>query len=173
MLTLTDNDLNDFEKRLKPSSDPFLQHSSSEDDDEDEGSAKPRFSTEADVLREKNRILMDKLFKAEKQTAELREAVEAVSGKAADLKDKKIIELVKKNRALQLQAESLKTKAAKAAEIAIKMKKDAEDTGDASSLKKTSAPLQDTTSMSMISGAEQERRAKELEKKVTKLRNEK
>jgi hypothetical protein len=37
------------------------------------------------------------------------------------LKDKKIIDLAKKNRNLQLQVESLKTKAAKAAEIAIKL----------------------------------------------------
>ena len=40
--------------------------------------------------------------------------------KGADLKDKKIIELAKKNRVLVLQVESLKNKAAKAAEIAIK-----------------------------------------------------
>jgi len=37
------------------------------------------------------------------------------------LKDKKIIELAKKNRQLQMQVESYKTKAAKAAEIAIKL----------------------------------------------------
>ncbi len=50
-----------------------------------------------------------------------------MSGKvnqSGDIKDKKIIELAKKNRALQLQVESLKTKAAKAAEIAIKIKKE-------------------------------------------------
>jgi len=43
------------------------------------------------------------------------------------LKDKKIIDLAKKNRGLQLQVESLKTKAAKAAEIALKLKKDSDE----------------------------------------------
>ena len=50
-----------------------------------------------------------------------------MSGKTAqsdNLKDKKIIDLAKKNRSLQIQVESLKTKAAKAAEIALKMKKE-------------------------------------------------
>lgn len=49
--------------------------------------------------------------------------VEAIqnSGKT-DFKDKKILDLAKKNRSLQLQVESLKTKAAKAAELALKFK---------------------------------------------------
>jgi hypothetical protein len=38
------------------------------------------------------------------------------------LKDKKIIDLAKKNRALQIQGEGLKNKAAKAAEFALNMK---------------------------------------------------
>ena len=158
--------MNDFEKRLKQS-EPFFGGSSDEEDEEE--AKRPRFATEADVLKEKNRILMDKLFKADKQAAELREAVEAVSGKAADIKDKKILELVKKNRALQLQVESLKTKAAKAAEIAIKIKKESEEP--------TSEPKKgletSTLGGSGMLTIESEKRSKELEKKVTKLRNEK
>lgn len=52
------------------------------------------------------------------------------SGGKTDNKDKKIIDLAKKNRSLQLQVESLKTKAAKAAEFALKLKseKDNEET---------------------------------------------
>lgn len=42
------------------------------------------------------------------------------------MKDKKIIELAKKNRALALQGESLKTKAAKAAGFALDLKKEAD-----------------------------------------------
>jgi hypothetical protein len=32
--------------------------------DEDDNNVKPRFTTEADILKEKNRILMEKLFKS-------------------------------------------------------------------------------------------------------------
>ncbi len=68
---------------------------------------------------------MEKLFKSDRQCTEYKELVDSVSGKVAqsgDIKDKKILELAKKNKALQLQVESYKTKAAKAAEIAIKIK---------------------------------------------------
>jgi len=62
---------------------------------------------------------------------EYREMVEAISscGKA-DQKEKKIIDLAKKNRSLQLQVESLKTKAAKSAEIALKFKHQKENEED-------------------------------------------
>lgn len=53
--------------------------------------------------------------------------VDVISGGKTDNKDKKIIELAKKNRALQLQVESYKTKAAKAAEIALTLKKEKDD----------------------------------------------
>lgn len=62
---------------------------------------------------------------------EYKELVETISnGGKTDNKDKKIIELAKKNRALQLQVESLKTKAAKAAEYALKLKADSEKQED-------------------------------------------
>jgi hypothetical protein len=52
--------LNDFDKRLKANRNLEDQGDSSS---EDEGSNQPRITTEADVLREKNRILMEKLYK--------------------------------------------------------------------------------------------------------------
>jgi hypothetical protein len=51
----------------------------------------------------------------------LKETFDAVSSSQDSAKDKKIIDLAKKNRNLSMQIESLKTKAAKAAEIAIKL----------------------------------------------------
>ncbi len=51
----------------------------------------------------------------------------SISGSNEQAKDKKIIELAKKNRDLSSQVESLKTKAAKAAEVAIKLQKDKQD----------------------------------------------
>ena len=56
----------------------------------------------------------------------MKETFEAIQADSEGQKDKKIIDLAKKNRGLQLQIESLKTKAAKAAEIALKLKKDNE-----------------------------------------------
>ena len=122
---------------------------------------------------------MEKLFKADKQCNDYKDLVEAMSGKvnqSGDIKDKKIIELAKKNRALQLQVESLKTKAAKAAEIAIKIKKENDTIMESPQMQKK-GPLdivKDT--MSTIGGGstlEMEKRFKEQEKKITKLRNEK
>lgn len=49
-----------------------------------------------------------------------------ISGSNESAKDKKIIELAKRNRDLQQQVESLKNKASKAAEIAIKLSKEKE-----------------------------------------------
>ena len=54
-----------------------------------------------DILKEKNRILMEKLFKSDKQLKEQQELVESISSNPKnDAKDKKIIELAKKNRSL-------------------------------------------------------------------------
>ena len=72
---------------------------------------------------------MDRLYKSEKQLSEMKDTFEAIVGKSDSLKDKKIIDLSKRNRALQLQGESLKTKAAKAASFALDLKKEA-DTRD-------------------------------------------
>jgi len=87
------------------------------------------------------------------------------------LKDKKIIDLAKKNRALQLQAESLKTKAAKAAEFALSVKNESPNP-------KGKATMKETTTSSMLttsgpSSSEIERHLKESEQRVVKLRNEK
>ena len=128
---------------------------------------------------------MEKLFKADKQINEYKEIVEAINGgggKTAagsqDIKDKKILELAKKNRTLQLQVESLKTKAAKAAEIAIRMKKEndvLESQGEKSPPQKRAmaGTISDGTMSSGLSEMESEKRAKELEKRITKMRNEK
>ena len=125
---------------------------------------------------------MEKLFKADKQVTEYKDLLETVSGKTSQsdsLKDKKILDLAKKNRSLQLQVESLKTKAAKAAEIALKMKKENDSIieGGGSSPKKA-----DGKSQGMMSGTissmgdaasfqDLEKKMKEHEKKITKLRN--
>ena len=52
---------------------------------------------------------------------------DAISADQESHKDKKIIDLAKKNRGLQLQVESLKTKAAKAVEIGLRLKKEQEN----------------------------------------------
>ena len=59
----------------------------------------------------------------EKQVQDLKDTYEAVTTSYDDIKDKKIIELAKQKRNLLLQIESLRTKAAKAAESALHYKK--------------------------------------------------
>jgi hypothetical protein len=43
---------------------------------------------------------MDRLYKSEKQLSEMKDTFEAIVGKSDSLKDKKIIDLSKRNRAL-------------------------------------------------------------------------
>jgi hypothetical protein len=64
---------------------------------------------------------MERLIKVERKNEEMKETVDAISSNQDNLKDKKIIDLAKKNRNLSMQVESLKTKCAKAAEIAVKL----------------------------------------------------
>lgn len=45
---------------------------------------------------------MDRLYKSEKELSDMRGTYDAIVGDSENLKDKKIIELAKKNRALQL-----------------------------------------------------------------------
>ena len=52
------------------------------------------------ILEEKNQILMDRLYKAEKELNDMRETYQAVVSDSESMKDKKIIDLAKKNRAL-------------------------------------------------------------------------
>lgn len=95
---------------------------------------------------------------------------EAISTDQESHKDKKIIDLAKKNRGLQLQVESLKTKTAKAVEIALKLKKDQENP----SFEKTSLQQQKKIEDlgTSLNFSEDSKKLKELEKRVTKMRNE-
>lgn len=63
------------------------------------------------------------IVRREKQVQDLKDTYEAVTTSYDDIKDKKIIELAKNKRNLLLQIDSLRTKAAKAAETALKFKK--------------------------------------------------
>jgi len=59
-----------------------------------------------EVLRQKNEILMDKLYQAEKKAQNYKDTMESIgSGKNDSAKDQKIIELAKKMRAMQVQME--------------------------------------------------------------------
>lgn len=108
---------------------------------------------------------------------EYKELVESISsGGKTDNKDKKIIELAKKNRALQIQVESLKTKAAKAAEFALKLKAD-QDKQEEETKSPEKSTMKEMSTMggansTFMSGMDPEKKVKELEKKITKMRNE-
>ena len=171
-------DISSFDRKLKVGK---YHHADSSDSDGEDGPGRRIDRNDpVAVLEEKNQILMDRLFKSEKELGDMRSTYESVISDNENLKDKKIIELAKKNRALQLQAESLKTKAAKAAEFALELKKENDKQGDTQSGHgKTKQPSSDAGAASFMGspgpGApslEQERKVKEMEKKMVRLRNE-
>ena len=93
-------DLDRFDKKLKSANNPFGNNDSSSDD-EDSGNRPPRRpQTQVEILTQKNQILMEKLFKSEKQVQDLKDTYEAVTTSYDDIKDKKIIELAKQKRQL-------------------------------------------------------------------------
>jgi len=79
----------------------------SSDDDEEVPSGRQMLSmSPLEVLRQKNEILMDKLYQAEKKAQNYKDTMESIgSGKNDSAKDQKIIELAKKMRAMQVQME--------------------------------------------------------------------
>ena len=97
MLIILDGDLNDFDKRMRGTK-PRNDESSSEDEDNDPVDRKDPLS----MMKEKNKILMDRLYKSEKHLEEMKQTYEAVISTSESLKDKKIIDLAKKNKALQI-----------------------------------------------------------------------
>ena len=85
-------DLNDFDARLKGTV--------PKDDDSSEEETPIDRQNPVAVLEEKNRILLERLFKSEKLLADMKETYEAVICDKDSQKDKKIIDLAKRNRAL-------------------------------------------------------------------------
>lgn len=78
---------------------------SSDDDQRQQYGVLPKqatTTTASESLAQKNQILMERLIKAERKNEELRSTIEAVSGNQDNLKDRKIIDLAKKNRNLQM-----------------------------------------------------------------------
>ena len=96
---LIDGDLNNFDKRLKQSNKPYGDNESSSDEE-------PRVNKVVDrknpvyILEEKNKVLLDRLYKSEKQLEEIKSTYDVLKSDNDSLKDKKIIELSKKTRAL-------------------------------------------------------------------------
>ena len=88
-------DLNDFEKRLKKGPNAMNYDENSSDDEKVIDRKNPLALAE-----EKIKMLMDRLFKSEKELNDMKETYESITGTNESLKDKKIIDLAKKNRAL-------------------------------------------------------------------------
>ena len=84
------------------STNPHGKYDDSSDEDEDfQAGGRPIMKmSESEILKQKNDILMEKLYKADKASKEHKAAMENLGSGANDsAKDKKIIELAKKNRA--------------------------------------------------------------------------
>lgn len=116
--------------------------------------------------------MLDRLYKSEKQVADLKDTIEALQNSAESLKDKKIVELVKKNKQLQIQNESIKTKAAKAAEYALEMRKENEMSKSQMQSEGMMTGGESVFPSTGGSPADSEKRLKEMEKRITKMRNE-
>jgi hypothetical protein len=98
-------DLDDFDKRLKGQKqiDPYAHNGSDSSDEDYQKDARDTAIKRTDPiyqLNEKNRILIERLFKSEKQLKEVQGTLDSLSNSSESLKDKKIIELSKKNKAL-------------------------------------------------------------------------
>ena len=90
-------DLSSFDRKLKAG-----RYHQADSSDEDDGVMPVNRKDPMALLEEKNQILMDRLYKSEKELSDMRGTYDAIVGDSENLKDKKIIELAKKNRALQL-----------------------------------------------------------------------
>jgi len=102
----THDDIDQFDKKLKVQNGDI--GSSSEDE-------KPM--NEFERMKDKNRVLIERLYKKEQECNEYKGVIDLVSSgekKDVDLKDKKIIELAKKNKALNILVENLRNKASRA-----------------------------------------------------------
>lgn len=109
------NELGHFEKRLKDNADiEHNVHAPGDSSDED------RPMTENEQLKDKVRVLIEKLYKSEKTIEEQKSLIESIGAGngpvRTDAKDKKIIELAKKNKDLNVKIENVKNKAARAME---------------------------------------------------------
>lgn len=122
-----DGDLNEFDNRLKYSknlvgNDPYGKDSDSSEED----LSPPKKQGPMALLEQKNRALFDRLNKSEKEVAELRNTMEALAGDVDSQKDKKIVELVKKVKQMQVKVEAFKNKSNEASELALELKRENE-----------------------------------------------
>lgn len=148
----------------------------SSDEESQQASLPKQPASQMDIMKQKNEILMEKLYHAEKKAGELKDAMESVgSGASSDLKDKKIVELAKKNRAMQVQVDALKTKAAAAANSALKFKQELQrqpprDESDQIETNTKASSKPGTQTQQPFVNLEESKKARDLEKKVIKLR---
>ena len=112
-------------------------------------------------------MLIDRLYKSEKMLQEMKDTYEAVTSNSDSQKDKKIIDLAKKLKQLQVSNEVLKSKAAQAAEFALKLK------AETPVLPQEPSELDTASRMPTGSpGHSDDKKVKQLEIRLTKMRNE-
>ena len=103
IIYLLDGDLNNFDQRLKQSKQPY-----GGGDNDSSSEEEVRTNQVVDrknpvyILEQKNKVLLDRLYKSEKELEEIRSTYDVLKSDNDSLKDKKIIELSKKTRALQI-----------------------------------------------------------------------
>ncbi|CAI2368600.1 unnamed protein product [Moneuplotes crassus] len=161
------NDIGNFEKKLKYAG-PMGAHEESSSEDEAPMDDRAR-------LEDKNRVLLEKLYKSQNQVKEYKSIIDTIQssdGKTVDFKDKKILELARKNRDLQVRIESLKNKAARAMEEVIRLKQGDEmpPSEETKTMNRTNIS---TLSEPPAEGSDEnyKKKFKKQEERIVKLRN--
>lgn len=163
-------DIGNFEKRLKYTGPIGTKVESDSSDDE------PPLD-ETGRLQDKNRVLLEKLYKSQNQVKEYKEIIDSIQNNGSsdtNFKDKKILELARKNRDLQVRVESLKNKAARAMEEVLKYKQggfDPENEETKTSVASEQSLEGTTTGDDGESTAALKRKLKKQDERIVKLRN--
>jgi myosin heavy subunit len=161
-------DIGYFEKKLKYAG-PMGQR---EEDSSDEDVP----VSEMDIVKDKNRVLLEKLYKAQNTVKEYKDILDTIQNndsKDIDFKDRKIIELTRKNRDLQVRVESVKNKAARAMEEVLKLRQggdpNIEDTKSSVASEMADSTTQGDSDLESVAGLK--RKIKKQDERIVKLRN--
>lgn len=141
------DDISAFEQKLKKQRGDVLDRSSSSDEEELKEVQKTGFPNENVRLQNKVQLLIQQIVDKDKELDSLRQAlgyakpeVEDTELLSGDFRDKKLMELAKKNRTLQVALESEKNRAARAMEEVNKLREQALKTQNTKGWKQQEPP---------------------------------
>lgn len=165
------HDIGNFEKKLKYTG-PLGQTQQDDSSSEDE-----RPINEMDIIQDKNRVLLEKLYKSQNQVKEYKTIIDTIQNSDStdiNFKDKKILELARKNRDFQVRFESLKNKAARAMEEVLRLKNGGGDANFEETKSSMMSQMSESPSQAdgdQDSSAGLKKKIKKQDERIVKLRN--